>query len=40
MEAKQTIAVFGASGSTGSTITKSIARGTYRKNFKSFSRIF
>ena len=30
MEAKQTIAVFGASGSTGSAITKSIAKGTYR----------
>ena len=30
MEAKQTIAVFGASGSTGSVITKSIAKGTYR----------
>ena len=29
MEAKQTIAVFGASGSTGSAITKSIAKGTY-----------
>lgn len=30
MEAKQTIAVFGASGSTGSAITKSIAKGPYR----------
>ena len=30
MEAKQTVAVFGASGSMGSAITKSIAKGPYR----------
>ena len=30
MEAKQTVAIFGASGSMGSAITKSIAKGPYR----------
>jgi len=30
MEAKQTVAVFGASGNMGSAITKSIAKGPYR----------
>ncbi|HXS57688.1 MAG TPA: NAD(P)-binding domain-containing protein, partial [Hanamia sp.] len=30
MQAKQTVAVFGASGSMGSAITKSIAKGPYR----------
>ena len=30
MEAKQTVAIFGASGSMGSSITKSIAKGPYR----------
>jgi 8-hydroxy-5-deazaflavin:NADPH oxidoreductase len=30
MEAKQTVAVFGASGSMGPAITKSIAKGPYR----------
>jgi predicted dinucleotide-binding enzyme len=30
MEAKQTVAIFGANGSMGSAITKSIAKGPYR----------
>lgn len=30
MQAKQTVAVFGASGNMGSAITKSIAKGPYR----------
>ena len=30
MEAKQTVAIFGASGSMGSAITKSVAKGPYR----------
>jgi short-subunit dehydrogenase len=30
MKAKQTVAVFGASGNMGSAITKSIAKGPYR----------
>lgn len=48
MEAKQTIAVFGASGSTGSAIDQSIAKGTYRlllmsndaEKLQKLSRIF
>ena len=35
MQAKQTVAVFGASGSMGSAITKSIAKGPYRLRLMS-----